>query len=159
MARENEFSRRAFLAGVTGLAATSHIAAAGQSAAPPVIAKTVQKLYKVPESHEPNDLQFVPEGLWILDQVDPNRAFLVVPKDGSILRTIQTESLHGSGITFGNGALWIGSTLGKDKYDPPRTLKVDPMTGRTLKSWGPDGIRILRTKYGRRTAHRRAPTV
>ena len=135
MAREHEFSRRAFLAGVTGLVATSNISAAGQSAAPLEIAKTVQKLYKVPESREPNDLQFVPEGLWILDQVDPNRAILVVPEDGSILRTIQTESLHGSGITFGDGALWIGSTSGKDRYDPPRTLKVDPMTGKTLKSW------------------------
>ena len=147
MAREHEFSRRAFLGGVTGLVATSNISAAGQSAAPLEIAKTVQKLYKVPESREPNDLQFVPEGLWILDQVDPNRAILVVPEDGSILRTIQTESLHGSGITFGDGALWIGSTWGKDRYDPPRTLKVDPMTGKNTEVLGHDGVRILRTKY------------
>ena len=154
MARENEFSRRAFLGSVTGLAATSQIAAAGQSADPPVTAKTVQKLYKVPESREPNDLQFVPEGLWILDQVDPNRAFLVVPEDGTILRTIQTESLHGSGITFGSGVLWIGSTLGKDKYDPPRTLKVDPMTGETLKSWVTTGFGY----YGRSTPENGTPS-
>ena len=61
---------------------------------------------------EPNDLQFVPEGLWVLDQVDQptNKAFLVKPEDGTVLREILTEALHASGITYGNGALWIGST-------------------------------------------------
>ena len=147
MAREHEFSRRAFLGGVTGLVATSNISAAGQSAAPLEIAKTVQKLYKVPESREPNDLQFVPEGLWILDQVDPNRAILVVPEDGSILRTIQTESLHGSGITFGDGGAVDRLDLGERSIRSAENVESRPDDGQDTEVLGHDGVRILRTKY------------
>src|SRR6185503_13697595 len=108
---------------------------AAGGADPPVVSRRVEKLYKVAGCTQPNDLQFVPDGLWILDQVDPNKAFKVRPEDGSILQEIQTESIHGSGITYGNGALWIGSTKMTDPAAPPRTLKVDPKTGKTLKSW------------------------
>jgi outer membrane protein assembly factor BamB len=103
----------------------------------PTVTGRVEKLYKVAGSKEPNDLQFVPEGLWILDQVDQptNKAFLVKPEDGTVIREILTESLHGSGITYGNGALWLGSTKGKDAKDPPKTLKADPKTGKTLKTF------------------------
>ena len=89
----------------------------------PTITKRVEKLYKVAGSKEPNDLQFVAEGLWVLDQVDQptNKAFLVKPEDGSVIREIHTEALHASGITYGNGALWIGSTKGKNAQDPPKT--------------------------------------
>jgi len=48
---------------------------------------------------------------------------------------LQTASIHGSGITDGNGALWITSTKMTDPAMPPRTLKVDPKTGKTLASW------------------------
>ena len=44
--------------------------------------------------------------------------------DGSVISELQTESIHGSGITYGNGALWIASTWGLD------TLKVDPRSER-----------------------------
>ena len=54
---------------------------------------------------------------------------------GTIIQELQTESIHGSGITYGNGALWITSTKMTDPKMPPRTLKVDPKTGKTLKSW------------------------
>lgn len=107
----------------------------GSRSAPPVIATRVEKLYRIAGCRQPNDLQFVADGLWVLDQVDPNKAFQVRPKDGSTIQELQTESIHGSGITYGNGALWIGSTKMTDPSMPPRTLKVDPKTGRTLKSW------------------------
>jgi len=131
---EREVSRRRFL---TSMAA---VAAAGASVGadrpdPPLITRRVEKLYKIEGCRQPNDLQFVPDGLWVLDQVDPNKAFKVRPEDGSILQTIQTESIHGSGITCGGGALWITSTKMLDPAVPPRTLKVDPHTGKTLKSW------------------------
>lgn len=45
------------------------------------------------------------------------------------MREIQTESIHGSGI-----ALWIDSTNTSDGT-PPKTMKVDPKTGKTLKQW------------------------
>ena len=66
-----------------------------------------------------------------LDQVDQptNKALLIKPEDGTVIREIMTDALHASGITYGNGALWIGSTKGKNAQDPPKTLKVDPMTG------------------------------
>ena len=135
MAIAHGLSRRSFLAGIVSAAAatTARVAAAADD--PPLIHKRVEKLYKVVGCTQPNDLQFTADGLWVLDQVDPNKVFKVRPDDGSILLTLQTESLHGSGITYGNGALWIGSTKGKDAADPPRTLKVDPKTGATLKSW------------------------
>ena len=149
MSTEHSVSRRAFLTGCAGFVAASRIAAAQEV---PTIIKRVEKLYKIAASREPNDLQFVPEGLWVLDQVDQptNKALLVDPQDGRVLREILTESLHGSGITYGNGALWIGSTKGKNAQDPPRTLKVDPHTGKTLKSWITPGSGL----YGRMSAER-----
>jgi hypothetical protein len=48
--------------------------------------------------------------------------------DGSVISEIQTESIHGSGITYGNGALWIASTWGL------KTLKVDPRPERRWHS-------------------------
>ena len=106
------------------------------------IVKRVEKAYKVTGSTQPNDLQFVPEGLWVLDQLDQptNKAFLVKPEDGTVIREILTEALHASGITYGNGALWIGSTKGKNAQDPPKTMKVDPRTGKTLKQWNTPGL-------------------
>jgi streptogramin lyase len=142
-------SRRAFLGGVAGAVVASRLARAQEV---PAITKRVEKLYKVAGSKEPNDLQFVAEGLWVLDQVDQptNKAFLVKPEDGTVIREILTEGLHSSGITYGNGALWIGSTKGKNAQDPPRTLKVDPHTGKTLKSWVTPGSGL----YGRMSVER-----
>lgn len=155
MARELEVSRRGFLAGVAGVMATSRFAwAAASDTDAPSISKKVEKLYKIAGSTQPNDLQFVPEGLWVLDQKDPNKAFLVKPEDGTVLRTLQTESIHGSGITLGNGALWITSTKMVDPKDPPRTLKVDPVTGKTLKSWVTPGAGY----YGAVTAEKGSPS-
>jgi streptogramin lyase len=100
----------------------------------PVEPKRVEKVFKIAAIKQPNDLQFAPDGnLWILDQVDPNKVFTVNPKDGSIIREVQTESIHGSGITYGNGVWWIGSTK------TLKTIKVDPKTGKTLKSFDTPG--------------------
>ncbi len=169
MANEQEVSRRVFLATTGRLAATSSITAASLLGAAhdktnlPVIAKHVEKAFKAP-CRQPNALQFVDDGLWILDQVDPNKVYKVRIEDGSVLHEIQTESIHGSGITYGNGALWIGLTKTADGT-PPKTLKVDPQTGKTLASWitpgsgiwgkprpgqtpsGAHGMRWIDTKY------------
>jgi outer membrane protein assembly factor BamB len=146
---DRSVSRRAFLAGVTGTAVATRFVHAQE--VPTTIAR-VEKLYMVNGSKEPNDLQFVSEGLWVLDQVDQptNKAFLVRPEDGTVIREIQTDALHASGITYGNGALWIGSTKGKNAQDPPKTLKVDPKTGKTLKSWITPGSGL----YGRMSVER-----
>src|SRR5256885_318766 len=108
MGNTNELSRRGFLATAGSVAAASCFAASIEDKEKlPVVPKRVEKAFKAP-GKAPNDLQDVPDGLWILDQVDPNKAFKVRYEDGSVLAQIQTESIHGSGITYGNGALWIG---------------------------------------------------
>ena len=104
----------------------------------PLIKKTVSKLWNdSPTIKEPNAMQFTPSGtLLILDQVDPNKVFEVAPTTGKILRTVQTESIHGSGITIGDkGAWWITSTQSPVGENTPMTLMVDPQTGKTLKKW------------------------
>src|SRR4030095_12228395 len=138
MKKESEVSRRAFLAGLAAAAVAPRLAH-GSPADIVVTMARVEKLFKVAGCTQPNDLQFVQDGLWVLDQVDPNKAFKVRPKDGTIVETIQTESIHGSGITYGHGALWIASTKMTDPATQPRTLKVDPKTGKTLKSWATPG--------------------
>jgi len=139
MANRHEIPRRRFLTSMAGATALVTLPRAGSARGtedPPVVTKRVEKLYTVKGCRQPNDLQFTAEGLWILDQVDQpgNKAFLVKPETGEVIREIMTESIHGSGITYGNGALWITSTKMKDPKDAPVTLKVDPVTGKTLKS-------------------------
>jgi hypothetical protein len=111
--------------------------AARQSA--PVVSKKVNKLYNLrPAVPEPNDMQFAPNGdLWILDQKDPNKVFTINAKTGAVITSVQTESIHGSGITYGDGAWFITST--KVLSGNPSTLKVDPKTGATLKKWETPG--------------------
>src|SRR5262249_40889273 len=129
----NRVSRRRFLVTGSGLTLASilHGAVADKEHLP-VIAKRVEKAFKAP-CKAPNDLEAMSDGLWILDQVDPNKAFKVKYEDGSVISQIQTESIHGSGICFGNGALWVAST-----WDL-KTLKVDPQTGKTLAAFDTPG--------------------
>jgi glutamine cyclotransferase len=146
MPTDHRPSRRAFFTHVAALAAATRAwPIAGAAADVPVIARRVDKLYKIAGCTQPNDLQFVADGLWVLDQVDPNKAFRVRPDDGAILQQLQTESIHGSGITYGNGALWIASTKMIDPATPPRTLKVDAKTGATVTSWVTPGSGLYGT--------------
>src|SRR5436309_3812563 len=127
----SDFSRRQFLAAAAVARLTA--AAVDEKERLPVISKRLEKAFLSP-GKMPNGLQAVPDGLWILDQEDPNKVHKVRYEDGSVLVEIQTESLHGSGITYGNGALWIASTYGL------KTLKVDPKTGKTLASFDTPGV-------------------
>ncbi|HWC62105.1 MAG TPA: hypothetical protein VG501_00675, partial [Rhizomicrobium sp.] len=103
--------------------------------AAPLIQKTVKKLWNNPAIKQPNAMQFTRQGtLLILDQVDPNKVFEVTPEDGRILRTTQTECIHGSGITIDADNNWI-LTSTKSLEGPPMTLLTDPATGKTLWKW------------------------
>lgn len=124
-------------------------------AAAPTITKKVNKLFNnQPTIKEPNAMQFTKGGtLLVLDQVDPNKVF-ELSLDGKILRTVQTEAMHGSGITVGDGgAWWITSTKGING-SPPVTLKVDPASGKTLKRWVTPGWGY----YGGVTKERGSPS-
>ena len=92
---------------------------------------TPEKVFTAPGSQHPNGLQATAEGLWILDQSD-NNAYLV-GYDGKLKRTLETESDRGSGIGFDGKNLWIASTYNR------KTLEVDPMTGKTLRSFDTPG--------------------
>lgn len=177
---QNGFSRRTFLGSAGALAAASQLRTAEAAGTPsfdlskptvgvvippekvaemnsaPLIKKTVRKLYSsAPIIKEPNAMQFTPKGtLLILDQVDPNKVFEVNPTDGKVIREVQTESMHGSGITIGDGgAWWITSTKGI-QGSPPVTLKIDPQTGKTLKRWVTPGWGY----YGGVTVERGSPS-
>jgi hypothetical protein len=144
-----DFSRREMMALTTAGVALPQIAFAADPVIPaatiaarqnaPVIKKTVNKLYNLrPTVMEPNDMQFAPGGeLWILDQKDPNKVFTIDAKTGAVKASVQTESIHGSGITYGDKAWFITST--KVLSGNPSTLKVDPQTGATLKKWETPG--------------------
>jgi streptogramin lyase len=155
----HDMSRRRFLAAVASAPILNPISRVASRVAPkdlPVIGKRVERLYTVAGCRQPNDLQFTSEGLWILDQVDQpgNKVFLVAPKTGAVVKEIMTESVHGSGISYGDGALWITSTKMKNPKDAPATLKIDPKTGKTLKSWPTPGSGY----YGRMTPETDTPS-
>ncbi len=134
MSSTTGFSRRSFLGALGGVAAAPHAFAAAVKGRDdiPVIPKRLEKVFMAP-GKMPNGLQASADGLWVLNQEDPNKVHKVSYKDGSVLHEIQTESMHGSGISYGNDALWIASTWGLT------TLKIDPKTGKTLKSFDTPG--------------------
>ena len=131
-----ELSRRNFLVLAAAGAARAATISPETKQRLPIVTKRVEKAFLAP-GKMPNDLQCAADGLWILDQEDPNRVFKVRYQDGSVLKELQTESMHGSGITYGDGALWIGST------GTLTTLKVDPETGKTLQAFDTPGVGLV----------------
>lgn len=84
----------------------------------------VETVFKSP-GPKPNGMQATKDGLWLIDQGD-NKAYLVSPKDGKVLREFLTEADRASGITFDGEALWIGSTYNRE------IVRCDANTGKTL---------------------------
>ena len=97
---------------------------------------------------QPNGMQMTEEGLWVADQVSDQCALVEtepVNRYGKTLvfREIETESSNTSGMTYGDGALWLAANGPGAKYRPARdkdfpsgaTVKVDPHTGETLGNW------------------------
>ena len=80
---------------------------------------------------QPNGMQATADGIWILDQ-KTNQAVLV-SFAGETLRTLNTASDRGSGITDTGLALWLAST-----YDR-KILRVDRETGETLDRFDTPG--------------------
>lgn len=84
----------------------------------------VEERFKSP-GPQPNGLQATADGLWCIDQVD-----LKVTKldygTGAVLFEAQTDTEHSSGITFGNGSMWIASTF------QLTIAELDPITCKTI---------------------------
>jgi streptogramin lyase len=86
-------------------------------------------LWKTP-GKQPNGLQATDEGLWVIDQVDPNDIYLL-SYEGEVRKHFKaTRARHSSGITLDdNRNLWITST---------RTYEVilfDRETGQELAAY------------------------
>jgi len=80
---------------------------------------------------QPNGLQATSDGLWVIDQVDPNRIYLLAYEDGRVLRDLgETRARHSSGITVDSSRrLWVASTF---TYE---LIRFDPETGRELHAF------------------------
>jgi streptogramin lyase len=72
----------------------------------PTYQAEVEKLFKTPDRY-PNALQTAPEGMWVGDQVS-ERVNVLDWKTGKSLVDFIAEAHNTSGLTLGQGYLWIG---------------------------------------------------
>ncbi|MES1262384.1 MAG: hypothetical protein ABUS49_11665 [Acidobacteriota bacterium] len=93
-------------------------------------------VFKSPGPH-PNGMQATAEGLWIIDQSDGSKVYLVSYEDGRVLRSFETETEKSSGITFEGRSLWIGSTYSRE------IVRVDAMNGKTLERHFTPGAGVI----------------
>jgi streptogramin lyase len=97
----------------------------------------VEIAFKSPPGSKPNGLQATKDGLWMIDQGEGNKAYLVSYEDGKVLRSFATETDRSSGITFDDGTLWIGSTYSRE------IVRCDAMTGKTLERHFTPGAGVI----------------
>ena len=131
--------------------------------------RKIENLFRAPYS-VPNGLQVTDEGLWIVDQIT-DRVALVDPENfvnyyevAWFLRDIPTDSSNSSGLSYGDGALWLAANGSADVFRPERPhdakksmgeiLKVDPRNGETLQRYplpgggGTHGVEVDRYEAG-----------
>jgi streptogramin lyase len=120
--------RRVFLAAAAVAAAPALRAAPARNLTTIPVRKAgkVETVFKSP-GPQPNGLQATADGLWIMDQGEANKAYLVSYEDGKVLRSFETETDKSSGITFDGEGLWIGSTYSRE------IVRVDAKTGKTME--------------------------
>jgi len=91
---------------------------------------------------QPNGLQATKDGLWIMDQGEGNKAYLVDYDKGKVLRGFQTETEKSSGITFDGEALWVGSTYSRE------IVRVSATTGKALERHFTPGAGVIYKMLG-----------
>jgi streptogramin lyase len=128
-------NRRNFL--VLGAASPALVAAPTLGALKTRRVGKVEIAFKSPPGSKPNGLQATKDGLWMIDQGEGNRAYLVSYDDGKVLRTFTTETDRSSGITFDDGTLWIGSTYSRE------IVRCDATTGKTLERHFTPGAGVI----------------
>lgn len=123
---------------------------------------TFTKLFRAPFS-VPNGLHATEDGLWVVDQITDRVAFVErgAPNDYGVtqyLAEFSTESSNTSGLTWGDGSLWLAANGDGSLWRPLRStdapkgkgdiLRVDPTTGATLNRWPvPDGGGVHGIEY------------
>jgi len=80
---------------------------------------------------QPNGMQATAAGLWIVDQLT-NQLHLV-SYSGEVLKTLETTSDRGSGVTDTGDVLWLSSTYSRE------ILQLDRSTGATLAAFATPG--------------------
>ena len=95
----------------------------------------IQELFQTPGPH-PNGLQADSDGLWVIDQAD-NYVYKLNYNDGSIIVNMKTDADRASGITLGDGFIWIASTYNC------KILRLDLNTGKTLAEYETPGAGVV----------------
>ncbi len=136
MMRRRDFVKLAAVAPAVGAAPASG-AAPSIGAVKTRQAGKVEIVFKSPAGSKPNGLQATNQGLWIIDQGEGNKAYLVSYEGGKVLRSFETETDRSSGITHENGTLWIGSTYSRE------IVHCDAMTGKTIQKYFTPGAGVI----------------
>jgi sugar lactone lactonase YvrE len=114
----------------------------------------IARLFRAPYS-VPNGIHATADGLWVADQITDRVASIRwgEPNEYGVthyLGDITTESSNTSGLSYGDGSLWLAANGPGTLWRPARPtdaakgkgdiLRVDPKTGATLDRWPvPDG--------------------
>jgi hypothetical protein len=126
---------------------------------------TIKNFFRAPYA-VPNGLQVTDEGLWIVDQITDRVALIEItePIAGygvtKLLREIPSDSSNTSGLTYGDGALWLAANGPGSAWRPERPtdakkgqgeiVKADPKTGKTLQRYPvPGGGGVHGIEYDR----------
>jgi streptogramin lyase len=144
--KRRDFLRVAAAAGSAAIAPNALRAQEGSSKAKediPTYKAKVEKLFKSPDRY-PNDLEAMPDGLWVGDQVS-ERVNKLDWETGKVLEDFIAEAHNTSGLAVGGGYLWIGcngagTAAAKRKFDRPfdrrygEIVKCD-MKGKQVKGY------------------------
>ena len=85
----------------------------------------------------PNGLQVTDEGLWVVDQFTDRIALLALeaPHEygaSRILRELPTESSNTSGMSYGEGGLWLAANGPGERWRYSRETDAPPGKGEIL---------------------------
>src|SRR5580698_4622541 len=105
--KRREFLRTAAAASAALAPLTAQEGSDGKTKAQiPTYQAAVEKLFKTPDRY-PNALEAAPEGMWVGDQVS-ERVNVLDWKTGKSLVDFIADAHNTSGLTVGEGYLWIG---------------------------------------------------
>src|SRR5215472_14162483 len=100
----NDMKRRDFLAVAASAGAAGAVPRLNLQHLPVRKAGKVEIVFESP-ARQPNGLQATAVGLWIIDQGEGSKAFLVSYEGGRVLRSFETETDRSSGVTFDGQSL------------------------------------------------------
>ena len=82
---------------------------------------------------QPNGLQAADDGLWYIDQRN-NKVYKLDWDSGEEILSDDATTEHASGITIGDGFVWVSSTFGLTIH------KIDMQTGKTIEELPTPGV-------------------